>query len=117
NPNALAPNLQQARTEYIAALGSEHSPDLEGRARAGVANVAFHQDDNATALAQWQSAFDKLEKQEDKLKALYQMGRAAQRLGRWDDGDKFFATVEQSAPGSDLATKARQHRGARAFTV
>jgi tetratricopeptide (TPR) repeat protein len=117
NPATLSANLQQARTEYIAALGSEHTPDLEANARAGIANVAFHQDDYATALAQWQQSYDKLKKSEFKLLALYRMGQAAQRLGRWDEADKYFELVEQSAPGSDLATNARQRRGARNFIV
>lgn len=116
-PSATAADLQRARTEYIAALDAEHAPDLEGRARAGVANVAFHQDDNATALAQWQQAYPKLDKPEDKLLTLYQIGRAAQRLGKWDEADGYFSSVESSAPGTDLAKKARAHRGARAFVV
>src|SRR5205807_511638 len=40
NPATLSANLQHARTEYIAAIATEHSPDLEADARAGVANVA-----------------------------------------------------------------------------
>jgi tetratricopeptide (TPR) repeat protein len=117
NPSQLASGLQQARTEYIAALGLPHTPDLEGRARAGVAIVAFYQDDYATAYAQWQEAFPKLEKPEDRAQTLYRLGQTAQRLGRWDEADNYFAQAQQTAPGTDLAEKARQHMGKRAFTV
>jgi tetratricopeptide (TPR) repeat protein len=114
---AVPANLQNARDEYVTALGLPHKPDLEGRIRAGAANVAFAQEDYATALQQWSAAYDKLEKPEDKLQALYKMGRAAQRLGRWDEADKYFNAVQEAAAGTDLASKARQLTGARGFVV
>ncbi len=117
SPTNLSSDLQRARTEYIAAIAEPHAPDLEGRARAGVANVAFHQDDYATAYMQWQSAYEKLERPEDKYRTLYRLGQTAQRIGHWEEADKFFTMIEQSAPNTDLATKARQHRGARGFIV
>ena len=112
-----AAQLQTARTEYVAAIGLPHKPDLDGRARAGVANVAFHQDDYTTAVDQWSAAYDKLERPEDKLLTLYQLGRTAQRLGKWEEADRYLASVQSSAVGSELATKARQIQGARGFIV
>jgi tetratricopeptide (TPR) repeat protein len=114
---AVPTNLQNARSEYIAALGLPHRPDLEGRIRAGAANVAFAQEDYGTALQQWSAAYDRLEKPQDKLQALYKMGRAAQRLGRWDEADKYFNAVQEAAGGTDLANKARQLTGTRGFIV
>jgi tetratricopeptide (TPR) repeat protein len=114
---SVASNLQSARSEYITALGLPHKPDLEGRIRAGAANVAFSQDDYVTAIQQWTSALDKLEKPQDKLQCYYKMGRAAQRLGRWEDADKYFAVVQESAEGSELAIKASQLSGAKGFVV
>ena len=110
-------NLQTARAEYVAALGLPHKPDLDGTARAGAANVAFHQDDYVTAFSQWTAAYEKLNRPEDKVLTLYQLGRTAQRLGRWDEADQYLASVQQSAPGTELALKARQMQGARGFTV
>ena len=63
------------------------------------------------------AAYDKLEKREDKLQALYKMGRAAQRLGRWAEADKYLNAVQEAAGGTDLANKARQLTGARGFLV
>ena len=82
-----------------------------------MAQVAFNQDDYNTALQQWSAAYEKLEKPQDKVLTLYRLGQAAQRLGRWDEADQYFATVQQSTAGSELAAKAKEHQGARAFTV
>ena len=112
-----AADWQQARNEYITALSLPHAPDLDGRARAGAANVAYHQEDYATAYSQWQAALPKLEKADDHALAVYRLGQTAQRLGRWEEADAFFAQVQQSEPGSDLANRARQHQGARGYSV
>lgn len=117
NPQGGASQMQTARTEYVAALGLPHKADLDGRARAGVANVAFHQDDYATAFDQWSAAYEKLERPEDKLKTLYQLGRTSQRLGKWEEADRYFATLQSSAAGTELAQKARRIQGARGFIV
>lgn len=117
SPAGAATDWQSARDEYIATLGLPHAQDLDGRARAGAANVAYHQEDYATAFQQWQEAFPKLEKPEDRALTLYRLGQCAQHLGRWEQADNYFAQVEQSAPGSDLATRAKQHSGARGYVV
>jgi tetratricopeptide (TPR) repeat protein len=117
SPAAAATDWQDARNEYIAALGLPHAQDLDGRARAGAANVAYHQEDYPTAFQQWQEAFPKLEKPEDRALTLYRLGQTAQHLGHWDQADNFFAQVQQAAPGSDLANRARQHQGARGYLV
>jgi tetratricopeptide (TPR) repeat protein len=116
-PSSTAANFQKARTEYIAALGLQHTPDLEGRIRADTANVAFHQDDYATAMAQWSAAYGALEKSEDKVLTLYRLGCTAQRLGRWDEADQYFAAVQQAVGGSDLGKRAAEKKGARGFVV
>jgi tetratricopeptide (TPR) repeat protein len=116
-PGNVIGNLQNARLEYTTALGLEHKADLDGRIRAGVANVAFHQDDFGTAVEQWTAAYPKLEKPEDKVVTLYQLGRAEQRLGKWEEADRYYANVQQAAAGSEVAAKARKNQGARAFAV
>ena len=110
-------NFRIARSEYVAALNLPHKPDLDGDLRAGVALVAFHQDDYPTALEQWSAAYEKLNRPEDKVLTLYQLGRTAQRLGRWEQADGYLTRVQESAPGTELAIKARSIQGARAFTV
>jgi tetratricopeptide (TPR) repeat protein len=115
--SAQATNLQNARDEYRQAISLPHRTDLDGDARAGVALVAFYQDDYATALQQWQMAYPELKKPEDRVRTLYRMGQSAQRLGQWALADQFFQQVQQQAPGTDVANNARMHEGARAFVV
>ena len=116
-PGSMAGNLQKARTEYIAALGLAHTPDLDGRIRADTANVAFHQDDYGTAMEQWAAAYEKLEKPQDKVLTLYRIGCTAQRLGRWDEADQYFGSVMQAVGGSELGKRAAEKKGARGFVV
>ena len=117
NPEGGVSQFQTARTEYAAAIDLPHKPDLDGRARAGLANVAFHQDDYATAAEQWTAAYYKLEQPKDQLLTLYQLGRTEQRLGKWNEADESLAGVQRGAAGTELATKARLIQGARGFTV
>ena len=49
--------------------------------------------------------------------ALYRIGICQQRLGRFDHADQTFAMVQQQFPNSEAAAKAKQHQGARGFTV
>ena len=110
-------DLQNARAEYVMALTLPHKPDLDGRLHAGAANVAFHQGDYTTALQQWNTAYDQLERPEDRALTLFQLGRTAQRLGRWEEADKYLVGAAEEAAGSDLAAKAKQIQGARGYTV
>ena len=113
----VAANLQNARTEYSNAMGLPHRPDLDGRIRAGAANVAFHQDDFVTAQQQWSAAYEELERPEDKILTMYQLGRTSQRLGNWAEADRYLDLVQQSAPDTDLAAKAKLIQGVRGFTL
>jgi tetratricopeptide (TPR) repeat protein len=115
--SAQAANLQNARNEYREAISLPHKNDLDGDARAGVAMVAYAQDDYATALQQWQVALPELKKPADKVLTLYRMGQAAQRLGQWEVADQYFTQVQEQAPGTDVANNARMHQGARGFVV
>ena len=117
-PSETSRDLAQARTEYVAALDAKPLPaSVEGNIRAGIANVAYHTEDYTTALQQWTAAVDKLEKEQDRVQAVYRMGTAAQRLGRWDEADKYFGIVAEMAPGQPVALVARQRQGARGFSV
>jgi len=112
-----AASLQAARTAYIQALQQQPSPRLEGLIRAGVANVAYWQDDYATALQQWQVAYPLLEQPAAKSFTLYRIGLSLQRLGRFEEADKIFSQVQHLYGGSDAAMRARAHQGHRAFNV
>ena len=117
-PAETATDLQQARAEYTDALNATPLPPaVEANIHAGIANVAYHQDDYSTALAQWAQSVDKLEKESDRIAAVYRMGQSAQRLGRWDEADKYFGVVQEMAPGQPVAQAAHSRQGARGFVV
>lgn len=109
---------QQARLAYVDALkvGTDN-PGLEGLIRASLADVAFFQEDYATAAEQGAAAYRYLEDADVRAKSLYCSGLSLQRLGRFADGDKTLNMVIKYHPGTEQATKAKQRVGAKAFTV
>src|SRR5690349_2245993 len=88
NPDA---DWQAARAAYVDALQLNPGPDLEAHIRAGVANVAYFQNDYATALGQWSAAYDKIRDEETNAWILYRIGVCQQRLNQFDAADKTFA--------------------------
>jgi tetratricopeptide (TPR) repeat protein len=117
NPGEAKANLQNARTAYISALGANPRQPLESYIRTSLANVAYFQDDYATALRQWLTAYDALDRDDVKSWALYRAGVCQQRLGQFADADKTFAAVMQRHANSPAAEKAREKQGARGFYV
>jgi TolA-binding protein len=111
-------NLQAARAAYIQALEQKPSPKLESYILTSLGNVAYFQDDYATAIQQWSTASSKLDKN-DIIKAwvLYRMGIAQQRLGQFPAADKTFVAVQQEFPATEPARRAKEHQGSRAFFV
>jgi outer membrane protein assembly factor BamD (BamD/ComL family) len=109
--------LVYARTAYNAALGAHPSAEVEGRVRAGIANVAYFQDDYATAIAEYTAAFNKLTDPSSKAWALYRVALSQQRFGNFEEADQTFAKVQQGFPNSEPAKRAGQHQGARGFQV
>ena len=109
---------QQARLAYVDALkvGTDN-PGLEGLIRASLADVAFFQEDYATAAQQGTAAYRYLEDADTRAKSLYCAGLSLQRLGRFEDGDKTLGMVVKYHPATEQAAKARQRIGAKAFTL
>jgi TolA-binding protein len=117
DPVAAKTSLVYARTAYNAALAGHATPELEGRVHAGIANVAYFQDDYATAIAEYSVAFNKLTDPSSKAWALYRVALSQQRFGNFDEADQSFAKVQQGFPSSEPAKRAAQHQGARGFQV
>jgi tetratricopeptide (TPR) repeat protein len=109
--------LQAAREAYNAAMLVRPAPLVEGNIRAGIANVAYFQDDYATAIGEGQAAFAKLADPAVKAWVLYRVGLSQQRFGNFAEADRTFAAVQQQFPGSEPARRAAAHQGARAFQV
>ncbi len=112
-------DLREARDNYTRALAAEPPPPpaLEGLIRCDLANVAYFQDDYATADREWQAAFDKLDSDETKAWTLYRVGICRQRMGRWSEADSVFAAVQSHYPNSTPAQRSRDHMGAKGFYV
>jgi tetratricopeptide (TPR) repeat protein len=115
--NITAADLEKARADYQAALDLNPDPALAARCRSGLANVAFDNDDYATAVAQWTSAVDDLDDAQWRALALYKVGLAQQRLGQFADADKTLQSVRDQYPDQDVAARARERQGVRGFYV
>jgi tetratricopeptide (TPR) repeat protein len=112
-----AGDLASARVDYQSALDLHPGQPLEARCHAGLANVAFVQDDYATALYQYTSAVDHLDRPEWQELALYRIGECQQRLGHFQDADRTFALVCQQYAGDDIAAKAEARESVHGFYV
>lgn len=117
NPQEAAGDLQAARQSYIRALELSPSGPLEGYIRTSLGNVAYFQDDYATAAEQWATAYERLDRPDLKAWALYRIGVCQQRLGRFNEADRTFAAVQRQYPDTTQAQRAREHQGQSAFYV
>lgn len=103
---------------YSQALARSPRPGLEGLIHTGMGNVLYFQERYAAAINELSAGYEKLEKEWDKAWALYRIGLCNQRLGKWEEADRMFASVTTTyASIIDAATRAREHQGARAFWV
>src|SRR5688572_11393839 len=88
NKPAAKTALQSARDAYNAALAAKPTPAAEGRIRAGIANVAYFQEDYATAIAAGTAALDKTAEAQVKAWVLYRVGLSQQRFGNFTEADR-----------------------------
>ncbi|GIW76790.1 MAG: hypothetical protein KatS3mg104_1853 [Phycisphaerae bacterium] len=111
-------NLQQARIAYIEALKSQTADRvLDALIRASLADVAYWQEDYATAAEQGIAAYAGLEDPQTKAWTLYRAAVAQQRLGRFEEADKTFALVREYHPNTEPAQRSTARIGTRAFNV
>jgi hypothetical protein len=108
---------QEARQAYVEALSRSPSPRLEAYIRASLANVAYFQDDYATAVSEWSRAHEKMDNPDVQAWILYRVGICRQRMNQFAEADTIFEAVQQRHPGTVQAQRAREHSGARAFSV
>ncbi len=116
-PTEASGNLSQARSAYQLALGRSPSSQLEGNIRASLSNVAFFQDDFASAIDQASQAMKMIDSNEVKSLLLFRIGVSQQRLGEWTTADQTFNTVVQKYSRLTAAEAAREHTGERQFYV
>lgn len=116
-PQESAANLAAARKVYIQALGTDPKQPLLGYIHTSLANVCYFQEDYASAIREWTSAYDQLESPELRAWTLYRIGLCHQRLGKFDLADRTFASVQAHYPNTLPAQRAKEHQGARGFVV
>jgi tetratricopeptide (TPR) repeat protein len=107
----------QARTAYQQCLAQSPPPQLRAYALASLGNVAFFQDDYATAAESFRQAYSNLDSSDSRAWALYRAGLSYQRLGRFADADRFFDEVVRRYPNTLQARRASENRGQRAFFI
>jgi TolA-binding protein len=110
-------NWQAAREAYVQALSQKPSAKLEPLLHAGIANVAFFQDDYQTAITEWTAAHDKLQDDSTRSWVLYRVGLSRQRMGQFAEADPVFAAVQERYPNTPAAQQAQKHQGVRGFSV
>jgi tetratricopeptide (TPR) repeat protein len=110
-------DLQDARSTYEHALTLNPSPRIAALLHAGVANVAYFQEDYFTAMREWAAAYPGLTQPDARAWVKYRLGLCQQRLGRFDEADRSFAEVRQEYPHSEPAQRAAGHMGVKAFYV
>jgi len=110
-------DLQQAKSTYQRALQLSPSAKVDALIRAGIANVAYFEEDYSTAMQKWAESYDNIQQPDAKAWILYRIGLCQQRLGRFDQADNSFSIVRHDYPGTEPAQRAGTHYGARAFYV
>lgn len=109
--------LAAARNAYNASLSAGPDRGLEPLVRASLADVAFWQEDYATAADQGRRAATLLPSGTLRAGVLYRVGVAQQRLGQFDLADRTFAELRDREPTSELGRQAAERIGRRSFVV
>ncbi len=118
NTAAGAADLNEARGLYVKALASQPDAKLEGLIHCDLANVAYFQEDYATAELEWTRGYEKLAPDSPaRLNVLYRIGVSRQRQGKWKPADEVFAAIQRDASNSKLTQAAKEHQGFNAFFV
>jgi tetratricopeptide (TPR) repeat protein len=111
-----ASNLAAARAAYEQALSRSPAPQLETYIKASLGNVAFFQDDYAKAADMFKQSSPGLS-DVSRAWTLYRAGLSYQRLGQFEEADKYFDDTIRRYPGTLQAQRAAEVRGQRAFYV
>lgn len=110
-------DLKEARLLLESALALKPDSQDEPNIRADLANTVYFQDDFVTALSNWSAAYEKTKKPDTRAWILYRIGLSEQRLGRFDQADHTFEKVQRNHPNTEQAKRAKEHQGARSFSV
>jgi TolA-binding protein len=110
-------NLLAARDAYQQALKQNPPAKLKNYIETSMGNCSYFLDDYQSAANEWTAVYDRLADPAIKGWVLYRVGICRQRTGQFDVADQIFAKVQKDFPGTVPSQRAREHEGARAFTV
>lgn len=110
-------NLDAAKGAYMDGVAQRGTRPVQALLHSGVANVSYFEDDFATALAEWQIAYDNFQNDDAKAWTLLRIGMCQQHLGRFTDADQTFQQVMQNFAGSEPARRAAADYGIHQFYV
>jgi len=110
-------NLVAAREAYQQALKKNPPGKLKTYIETSLGNCSYFLDDYAAAATEWTAVYDRLTDPTIKSWVLYRVGICRQRTGQFDVADQIFAKVQKDFPGTVPSQRAKEHEGARSFTV
>jgi outer membrane protein assembly factor BamD (BamD/ComL family) len=115
--NQARADLGSARFAYESALARSPDRELEAYVRTSLGNVCYWLGDYIAAQREWDEAYRRLDNEDVRSWVLYRIGLCQQRRGHWEQADQTFAVVAQRYPGTEPASRALAHTGARGYYV
>lgn len=110
--------LELAEQDFLAAAERTRRPDLAGRARLALGELAEQRGDLPAAEEQYRAALDALPHDQPPAdEALYRLADLLQRTGRWEEADQRYDRLGFLFTGTDRVDLARQRVRARAWTI
>ena len=111
-------DLPGATADFHQVVTKTSSPQLKAMAYKGIADMAYDREDMALAESMYRNALSGLKDSERPADEVhYRLGRALQRLGRWEEADLQFSKVIGLFKGSELALRAGRLYNATVWTV
>lgn len=113
-----AKDLPGATADFNQVMQKTSSSQLKAMAYKGMGDIAYEREDMPLAESMYRNALaglDESKRPADEVR--YRLGRALQRLGRWQDADLQFSRMIKLFEGSELALRAGRLYSATAWTI
>jgi tetratricopeptide (TPR) repeat protein len=101
-------NYAKAEQDFNTAHQIGKPAFIKGYALSGLGDVYMEREQFDQAFNYYKKALQSPSKQLGEDRVLYQMGKAAQRSGRWNEADTYFIRVNSEFPASEYAELARE---------
>ena len=111
-------HVNQANRDFTEALDRTRRADMRSRARLALGVLAYDEGDMTTAEGQLRKSLEGLDRSQPPTdRILYHLGASLQRLGQWDEADRYFNELIRSFPSTKLASQASRRVHAGYWTV